>query len=45
MVSTFYSLNFVLGDQGADFEFYQTNQAMALKMLKTQKLVSLSWNV
>ena len=41
----FHSLNFVLGDQVADIEFYQTNQAIALKMLKTQKLVQLAWNV
>ena len=44
-VSIFHSLNFVLGDEVADIEFYQTNQAMALKLLKTQKLVLLAWNV
>ena len=32
---SFRSLNFVLSDQVADIEFYQTNQAMALTILKT----------
>ena len=46
-VSTFHSLNFTLGDQVADIECYQTNhgQAMTLKMLKTQTMVQLAWNV
>ena len=34
-----------MGDQVANIEFYQTNSTMALKMLKTRKLVQPAWNV
>ena len=44
-VGSLHSLNFILGDHVADVKFYQTNQAMALKVLKFQELVLLGWNV
>ena len=47
-VGSLHSFNSILvknSDQIADVEFYQTNQAMALKMLNLQELVLLVWNV
>ena len=44
-VGSLHSFNLILVDQIADVEFYQTNQAMALKMLNLQELVLLVWNV
>ena len=44
-VGTLHFFNFILGDQVADVEFYQTNQTMTLKVIKFQELVLLGWNV